>query len=508
MDTNRCFSIATFSRSSSEIRQENKTFLREEQERFKRLYKHKIQNGQFAKLGEGGNGEVFQGVDIKSNEDVAIKRVTSYNSLSTKLLSNCSDKEFNFLEKLKNVSGVIKLYDFFQLESVNLYVMEKPVCKDLHSHIYDVTRVKRPSDNDNRKLFKQAVKIAISCMENEVFHCDIKPANYLVDVNNKLYLIDFGNSLKSKREGYNSKFQKGTPQYMPPEAHSSTIYHEEPTTVWSLGCLLYEIMCSKLLFTGNLAEICFPEVHVPSRISNLTLEAQDLILQCLRLDPNDRITLKKILTHPWTLGIALKTQSQKRKFATIAQEQIDFESDESGPDPKKQEVGSESGYDTVSVFCSLTSTGHAKDPQSRPVVPGGSGGAKAVPVLGRPVNHISTRGVDYASQITTGISGFSDFPTDLPPSHQQELIHDHTPTNIQALQAFLDQQAYQQTYQQAYQQAVFTQQLYLQALQAPGFHQATVAEAPARPENRPKSEEKSAQLVRTRCGKTTLIHGL
>ena len=177
MDTNRCFSIATFSKSSSEIRQENKTFLREEQERFKRLYKHKIHNGQFAKLGEGGNGEVYQGFDIKSNEDVAIKRVTRYNSLSTKLLSNCSDKEFNFLEKLKNVSGVIKLYDFFQLESVNLYVMEKPVCKDLHSHIYDVTRVKRPSDNDNRKLFKQAVKIAISYMENEVIHCDIKPAN-------------------------------------------------------------------------------------------------------------------------------------------------------------------------------------------------------------------------------------------------------------------------------------------------------------------------------------------
>ena len=190
----------------------------------------------------------------------------------------------------------------------------------------------------------------------------------------------------------------------------------------------------------------------------------------------------------------MKTQSQKRKFATIAQEQIDFESDESGSDPKKQKVGSESGYDTALGLYSLTSSGHAKDPQSRPVVPEGSGGAKALPVLGRPVNPVSTRGADYAHQITTGTSGFSDFPTALPPSHQQELIHDHTPTNIQALQAFLDQQAYQQTYQQAYQQAVFTQQLYLQA--------------PARPENRPKSEEKSAQLVRTRCGKATLIHGL
>ena len=71
MNTNS-FSIATLSKSSSEIRQENKTFLREEQERFKKLYKHKIENGQFAKLGKGGNGDVFHRVDIKSNMQVMI----------------------------------------------------------------------------------------------------------------------------------------------------------------------------------------------------------------------------------------------------------------------------------------------------------------------------------------------------------------------------------------------------------------------------------------------------
>ena len=148
-------------------------------------------------------------------------------------------------------------------------------------------------------------------------------------------------------------------------------------------------------------------------------------MQCLKLDPNDRITLKKILTHPWTLGIALKTQSQKRKFATIAQEQIDFESDGSGSDPKKQKVGSESGYDTASGFYSLTSTGHTKDPQSRPVVPGGSGAAKALPVLGRPVNPISTRGADYAHHITAGTSGFSDLPTALQLVHDDHFIDFH-----------------------------------------------------------------------------------
>lgn len=66
MDTNN-FSIATLSKSSSEIRQENKTFLREEQERFKRLYKYKIVQGQLKQLGKGGNGAVLEGVEIQSN---------------------------------------------------------------------------------------------------------------------------------------------------------------------------------------------------------------------------------------------------------------------------------------------------------------------------------------------------------------------------------------------------------------------------------------------------------
>ena len=487
MSTNS-FSIATLSKSSSEIRQENETFLREEQERFESLYEYKFENGKMKQLGKGGNGAVFEAVYIQSNVDVAIKivpRPDRYNDLSQEILSNCADIEYQFLKKLKKVNGVIKLYAFFQLESVNLYVMEKPVCKDLTGHIYDINMDKqRPlSDFDTKKLFKQAVKIAIGCQEEEVFHCDIKPSNYLVDLNDKLYLIDFGNSHKSKKEGYNSKKQKATPQYMPPEAHFDTIYHEEPTTVWSLGCVLFEMLCSKLLFTGNIlgnfeTEIYCAELLVPTLISHLTPEAQDLILQCLKLNPKDRITLKKVLTHPWTLGITLKTQSQKRSFSNISREEIELRFDgksmqlhrKNGSDLKKQKMGSESCYDTTS-----TPTGYAKDPSSRPVI---LGGAMALPVFGRPVNHISTRGADYAHQITTGTSGFSDFPTALP-SHQQEYsqppsTYHHTPANIQGLQAILAQKAYQQAvFAQQYQQA------YLQALQASGYYQAPIAFAPA-----------------------------
>ena len=49
----------------------------------------------------------------------------------------------------------------------------------------------------------------------------------------------------------------------------------------------------------------------------------------------------------------------------------------------------------------------------RGVVPGGAGGAMALPDFGRSVNPMSTRGTDYAHLITTGTPGFSDFPTAL-----------------------------------------------------------------------------------------------
>ena len=51
---------------------------------------------------------------------------------------------------------------------------------------------------------------------------------------------------------------------------------------------------------------------------------------------------------------------------------------------------------------------------NRGVVPGGAGGAMALPDFGRSVNPISTKGTDYAHLITTGTAGFSDLPTALP----------------------------------------------------------------------------------------------
>ncbi|XP_016368016.1 serine/threonine-protein kinase pim-2-like [Sinocyclocheilus rhinocerous] len=69
-------------------------------------------------------------------------------------------------------------------------------------------------------------------------------------------------------------------------------YHAGPTTVWSLGAVLYSMV------TGN-------QTGFDRMIANVTIdhtlsrECQDLINRCLTRDPAERATLEEILQHEW-----------------------------------------------------------------------------------------------------------------------------------------------------------------------------------------------------------------
>lgn len=106
----------------------------------------------------------------------------------------------------------------------------------------------------------------------------------------------------------------GSISYLAPEVFRGTSNAGPPLDVWSLGVILFAIVCGRLPFEGS-------DLHGTNRprenvIRNRIMRGQykldehfspalsDLITQMLKPDPNERATIPEIFSHPWVRGAA------------------------------------------------------------------------------------------------------------------------------------------------------------------------------------------------------------
>jgi len=81
-------------------------------------------------------------------------------------------------------------------------------------------------------------------------HRDIKPENILIDIelNNSLKVIDFGTSVEYKKDEI-LKEVHGTSYYIAPEVIAEN--YDERCDIWSIGVILYILLCGKPPFDGK-----------------------------------------------------------------------------------------------------------------------------------------------------------------------------------------------------------------------------------------------------------------
>ncbi|KAK9974154.1 hypothetical protein ABG768_022261 [Culter alburnus] len=249
------------------------------------------------KLGEGGFGSVYAGIRLTDGLKVALKFA---NSVAIEWMDigypGPVPQEIGLLILANNgpkVPQIIQLLDWQEEKEQYIMVLERPPhCENL---IEFLDRHEGTIKEDIASvIIQQATLAAQTCCQRGVLHRDIKLENLLINPDSlDVKLIDFGCGEILTDAGYTSF--AGTKEYCPPEYETNGEYHGEPATVWSLGIVMFALLCGKFPESEDLDEL---DKNIWTK-DGLSQECCELLCSLLQTDPEQRIELKNVSAHNW-----------------------------------------------------------------------------------------------------------------------------------------------------------------------------------------------------------------
>ena len=279
------------------------------------------------KLGEGGQGLIFKGRHVKSEEVCAVKKA----NISGRKLSYYIN-EIEIMQRLNSHENIIQLQKAFVNNNSGYIVMEK-----LEIDLMDyILKKKILPENETKKIFKGICHGVLHCHRNNIAHLDLKPENILMNLSSTLEvkICDFGQSFNYSKfichetRGFDSKkvrvrnaFRKvGTDQYRAPELMNPTVKFVDVTCadIWSLGIMLFVMITG--LFPHVVIDKCSVDMaKVEERFHKVFYEEERRIIyldfdllkdkvsqECIDLldlllgeNPNYRLNIGEVLQHPW-----------------------------------------------------------------------------------------------------------------------------------------------------------------------------------------------------------------
>ncbi|KAF5442011.1 hypothetical protein F2P56_026739 [Juglans regia] len=280
-------------------------------------------------IGRGAYGIVCAAVNAETREEVAIKKIG--NAFDNRIDAKRTLREIKLLRHMDH-ENVIALKDIIrppQKENFNdVYIVYELMDTDLHQ----IIRSNQQLTDDHCRYFLYQLLRGLKYVHSaNVLHRDLKPSNLLLNANCDLKIGDFGLARTTSETDFMTEYVV-TRWYRAPELLLNCSEYTAAIDIWSVGCILGEIMTRQPLFPGKdyvhqlrlITELIgspddsslgflrsdnarryvrqlpqFPKQEFSSRFTNMSPGAVDLLEKMLVFDPNRRITVDEALYHPY-----------------------------------------------------------------------------------------------------------------------------------------------------------------------------------------------------------------
>eukprot|EP00062_Callorhinchus_milii_P021225 gi/632977723/ref/XP_007905506.1/ PREDICTED: serine/threonine-protein kinase SIK3 isoform X1 [Callorhinchus milii] len=245
-------------------------------------------------IGKGNFAVVKLATHIVTKAKVAIKIVDK-----TQLDEENLKKIFREVQIMKMLRHphIVRLYQVMETERMIYLVTEYASGGEIFDHLVAHGRM---AEKEARKKFKQIVAAVHFCHCRNIVHRDLKAENLLLDANLNIKIADFGFS-NIFTPGQLLKTWCGSPPYAAPELFEGKEYDGPKVDIWSLGVVLYVLVCGALPFDGSTlqnlrARVLSGKFRIPFFMST---ECEHLIRHMLVLEPSKRLSVEQTCKHKW-----------------------------------------------------------------------------------------------------------------------------------------------------------------------------------------------------------------